>query len=795
MTVAAILSAAADAPARHRQGAACDHCGAPAAGGTAFCCSGCAGAHALIHSLGLDGYYRLQQNPRPVAAPTGERVDWAEFVTVDAAGLASADLMVEGMHCAACLWLIEQVLRADPAVRRARLSATTGRLRLEWAGPAHRIDGFADTITRLGYRCLPLSAANIAIAGQAEERELLRAMGVAGFAAANIMLLSVSVWSGHMGEMGEWTRNLFHAVSALIAIPAIAYAGRPFFRSAAAALRHGRSNMDVPISIGVTLAALVSLAELVRSGPHAYFDAAVTLLFFLLVGRYLDLRARGYARRSAQRLLAWTLNPVSVLTPAGIVQRPAQRVAVGDRILLAAGERAAVDGIVVAGESTLDASLVNGETIPRPVQPGATVFAGTINIDAPLTVRVSAVGGATLIGEVARLMETAEQGRSRFVRLSERVARWYAPVVHVTAALSFAGWVAFGGADWRSALLIAAAVLIITCPCALALAVPVVQVVASARLMRGGILLKSASALERAAGIDTVVFDKTGTLTLGQPRLVDPAAFDPAALRLAAGLAARSRHPLCRALVAAVPGVQPLDDVAEVPGQGLRLVRADGEYRLGHARFAGGGEAGADDLSELWLRRPGEPPLRLGFHDNLRPDAADVVRVLKRRGLEVLVISGDHAAAVAAAAAAAGITRWHAAVDPKGKAEQIAALKAAGRRVLMVGDGLNDAVALALADASLSPSTGLDIAQNAADAVFQGERLAPVAEFLLVAGLSRRLSIENLALALVYNLFAVPLAVAGLVTPLIAAVAMSTSSILVVGNALRLDLGGARRQP
>jgi len=765
----------------------CAHCGEPARSGECFCCTGCAGAHALITGLGLDQYYRLRDKAAPVAAADEGAVDWSEFTETLPDGRHRLAVMVGDLQCAACLWLIEHALRAQPAVSRVQLSGATRRLTIEWSGAATEADKLVATVTRLGYRCLP-AGADLAADGLAEERGLLRAMAVAGFAAANIMLFSVSVWSGHVNDMDPATRDLFHGISALIAIPAIAYAGRPFFRSAVNALRHGRSNMDVPISIGVTLAVLVSIAEMMQSGPHAYFDAAVTLLFFLLVGRYLDLRARGFARRTAQQLLAWTTRPVAVRTAAGLVHRPAHRVAVGECVLVAAGERIGVDGTVLEGQSAVDASLLTGESLPQPVAAGSIVHAGAINMDAPLTLRVTAVGEATLVGEMTRLMEAAEQGRSHFVRLAEKVSRWYAPVVHVTALVSFFGWVTLGGADWRSALLIAAAVLIITCPCALALAVPVVQVVASSRLMRAGILMKSATALERAAVIDTVVFDKTGTLTLGRPRLVPPTAEAAAALPLAASLAARSRHPLCRALVASAAEHVARDGVREIPGQGLVCDTPDGEIRLGNARFVGLQGQDMQDYSVLWLARPGHAPVCFSFADDLRSDAAAVLARLRADGKRLLILSGDHAGAVRRVADVLGVSDWQAGIDPRGKAAVIAALKAEGRHVLMVGDGLNDAVALASADASLSPASGLEIAQNAADAVFQGETLGAVLDFLAVAKQNRRLAIQNLALALGYNLIAVPLAIAGLVTPLIAAIAMSSSSLIVVANALRLDL-------
>ncbi|WP_374632791.1 heavy metal translocating P-type ATPase metal-binding domain-containing protein [Ferrovibrio sp.] len=782
---------------------ACVHCGgeigaAPIDG--RFCCRGCSGAYAIIKGLGLEQYYALRGNAalgeRPETATDG--IDWNDFV-VPLAGDKTAgyriELLVEGLHCAACLWLIEQALHAQPDVTVARVSATTRRLHLEWKGKPERVNALGAIVQSLGYRCLPYTAEGLERAGQAEEKALLRAMAVAGFAAANIMLLSVSVWSGHLGSMGPATRDLFHLLSGLIAIPTILYAGQPFFRSAYAALRQGRSNMDVPISIGVTLAAAVSVAELVRSGPHAYFDAAVTLLFFLLVGRYLDRRARGVARRGAERLIAFTARPVTVLTAEGPRQRPAARVQLGDRVLAASGERIAVDGVVREGVSALDASLIDGETMPRPIAPGGKVFAGMINLDAPLQLDVTAVGRDTLLGEIARLMEAAEQGKGRFVQLADKVARYYAPVVHLTALLSFLGWVFIGDADIRNAILIAAAVLIITCPCALALAVPVVQVVASSRLMAAGILLKSASALERSAGIDTIVFDKTGTLTMGEPRLLVDPALRPEDLRAAAELAARSRHPLCRALLAACPDAWPAEGVEEVSGGGLRRATPDGEMRLGNARFCG--LPPSDDAmpgSEICFTRPGAAPLRFRFQDALRSDAAETIATLRGRGYRMLLLSGDRMPVVREIAGQLGIAEWRAETDPLGKAACIADLQHQGHRVLMVGDGLNDAVALAAADASLSPTSALDVAQNAADAVFRGGRLMAVADFLKLANASRRLTVENLGLALVYNLFAVPLAIAGFVTPLVAAVAMSSSSLVVVLNALRLPRGQETRK-
>ncbi|MBS0520501.1 MAG: cadmium-translocating P-type ATPase [Proteobacteria bacterium] len=760
----------------------CAHCGERlrGQGDSLFCCAGCAAAHEIIDGAGLGSFYRRLEETR-AHRPIPLETDFAGFVRDAGRGECALDLLVDGLDCAACVWLIESLLARDPAVVHARVNLSTRRLSLRWRGDAGDADKYAGLIASLGFRLAPYMALAASAAEEDEMRDLLRCLAVAGFAAANVMLLSVAVWSGEAGSMGDATRDLFHWISAAIALPAVVYAGRPFFRSAFNALRAGRTNMDVPISIGVTLACIVSLHETWLGEPHAFFDSAITLIFFLLIGRYLDRRARGRARQTVQAMLALSNATAHVVTGDGRTEaRRVDRLAAGDILLVAAGERLGADGTVIEGVSSLDASLISGESLPVAVAPGARVVAGTVNLGAPLRVRVTAAGEATLLAEIVRLVEAAEHGRSKFIALADRVARAYAPVVHLTALVTFIGWLVLGALAWDRALLIATSVLIITCPCALALAVPVVQVVASSRLMRSGVLLLSPSALERLAQIDHVVLDKTGTLTLGRPELVS--GDDADALQIAAGMAANSRHPLAQALRRAAPEAMIVDGVVEISGQGLQA----GAVRLGSARFCGVAAAVDDGHSELWLARAGRAPVRFAFADSVRPDAAEFIAALHRRGLEVELLSGDRDVVAASVAAATGVDRWQAQMSPAAKVERLNELANAGKRVLMVGDGLNDAPALAAAHASISPSTATEATQNAADAVFQGDRLAPVLETLTVAQRAGRLVRQNLALALLYNLGAVPLAVAGVVTPLIAALAMSSSSLLVIGNALRL---------
>jgi Cu2+-exporting ATPase len=722
-------------------------------------------------------------------------IDLGGYVATDAVGVNRLALRVDGIHCASCIQRIERALSAEPGVVEARVNFTTRRLTLRWTGNRNRADALVERVRALGFAAAPFEDANAEPGANAEDRRLLRALAVAAFASGNVMLLSVAVWSGIAEDMGASTRSLLLWLSALIALPTVAYAGMPFFGSAWSAVRHRRVNMDVPISVGVLLTSFISLFETVRGGEIAYFDAAVSLLFLLLVGRYLDRRARGRARSAAMHLLSLAAKSATVLRADGTAAAVAiGDLAVGDRLLVAAGERFAADGTIEDGSSDLDMSALSGESQPVAAAPASRVFAGTVNLTAPLRMRVDAIGAATLLAEIVRLMETAEQGRARYVVIADRAARLYVPIVHGLALATFAGWW-LAGIAWQSALLNAIAVLIVTCPCALGIAVPAVQVVASGRLFRRGVLLKSATALERLAEVDCIVFDKTGTLTSGHPVLIDEPDRGPADLALAAAMAHASRHPLARALVRAAPEAKPTAGVSEHPGMGLAATLDGHEIRLGSRAWCdideNNGHPSVPDGSEIWLRRGSEPAVRFRFDDRLRPDAVPTVEALKQAGYRILLLSGDREPVVRALAFRLGITEWSARCLPAEKLARLAELARDGHRVLMVGDGLNDAPALAGAHASMSPASAADVSQTAADAVFQGDTLAPVLDTLCVARQARRLVRQNLAFSVLYNALTVPLAIAGVMTPLLAALAMSASSLTVVGNALRLQ-GRAR---
>jgi Cu2+-exporting ATPase len=704
------------------------------------------------------------------------------FITTEPDGSHSVNLLVEGMHCPSCVAIIENALRKQVAVQNARLNLSTKRLRVVWKGPAEMGDAWVDLINSMGYRAAPFETKTAETAEKKEEKFLLRCLAVAGFASGNLMLFSIPLWSSDTVEMGAATRTFFHWVQAVIAIPTIAYCGIPFYSSAWKALRTFKTNMDVPISVAVILATLMSVFETATFGSHSYFDSGVMLLFFLLIGRYLETRARGRARSAAYDLLQMTTGFATVLHENGTHETiPLSDVKEGMVLLVASGEKISADGVVISGQSEIDTSLITGESQPRTVDIGTALFAGTINIASPITMRVTKAGERSLLSEIIKLMESAEQAQAKYVTLADRISGWYTPAVHALAAATFAGWVLWGQVPWQVALLYAATVLIITCPCALGLAVPVVQVLASGKLMRSGILLKSGSALERLATITHAVFDKTGTLTLGKPMLTSLHSHEQ--LQRAASLAAHSKHPLSQAITKAYTGgLLPLA-VKEVQGCGLE---AQG-IKLGKRSWATQLPDDNESTLELWLAEDDAPPIRFTFADQLREDAKHVIATLQSASVKTLLLSGDRQEVTRDIARNLGIETFEGALSPLQKTEKIAELKTGGAKVLMVGDGLNDMPSLASATVSMSPASAMDITQNAADIVFQGDKLQPVLTAWHIAMFSQTLVKQNFALAIIYNIVAIPLAVAGMVTPLIAAIAMSSSSLFVIANAMRLN--------
>ena len=686
-------------------------------------------------------------------------------------------LSLPAAHCAACISTVEQAVTSASGVISARVNLTLKRVSIE-AEPQVTAADMIEVLKRVGYEAHELDAGLLsATETDRQGRDLLMRLGVAFFSMMNVMLLSVAVWAGAEAA----TRDMFHWISALIAIPTVIFAGQPFFRSAWASLRVGRLGMDVPISLALILATSISLYETSQGGHHAYFDAAVMLCFFLLLGRYLDHRTRAVARSAAEELAALEVPRARVLVDGVEVERAISEIVAGDLVRVRPGGRMPVDGVVTEGASEVDRSLLTGESLPVFAGVGTMVSAGEVNLTGPLTLRVTAAGAESSLHRMADLVAVAESARTKYTTLAERAASWYSPLVHILSFSAFGFWMWKTGGDLRFAINISAAVLIITCPCALGLAVPAVVTSASGKLFRKGLLIKDGTALERLARVDTVVFDKTGTLTLGMPEPTNLDAHAPEVLALAAALAAGSSHPLARAL-AAVALPAEVSDLREVAGYGIEARHGGVLVRMGRAEWVGADPVG---VTATYLSVGGALHV-FTFADHIRQGAEAAIAALMAQGMAIKLISGDSAGPVAELAGRLGISDWTANALPAQKLALVQELSAAGHTVLMVGDGLNDTAALAAASVSISPASALDAARTASDIVLLGQDMAPIGDAVRISRQAKRRILQNFGLSAGYNVVAVPLALVGLATPLAAALAMSLSSITVSLNALRL---------
>ncbi len=710
----------------------------------------------------------------------------------DGNGLLQSDFLVPSMHCAGCLRKIESRLNNLPFVDRARANLSTKRVSVFWREDEGTATAISAELKNAGYENTPFDLGMIdSDDGKRTARRLLMSLAVAGFAAANIMLLSVSVWSGADAE----TAQLFHLISGLIAIPAVAYTGQPFFKSALGALSGRSLNMDVPISLAVLLALFMSIYESMTGGENAYFDASVMLLFFLLIGRTLDHLMRERARGAVTRLAEFSAKGAGVIGDDGKVRFvPLSEIVPGTRIVVASGERFPVDGVVVSGKSDVDRSLVTGESESVAIGPEDTFEAGTLNLTGPVEAVATRTADKSFLSEVISMMEAAEHGKEGYVRIADRMAKIYAPAVHILAALTFLAWMVWSR-DWHVSLYTAISVLIITCPCALGLAVPVVHVVGANRLFRDGIMMKDGAALERLAEATKAVFDKTGTITLGQPTVSKVRFDNPSNAAVFAALASRSHHPAAKA-IARYLGDQPvaeIDEIIELPGLGIeakfggRLVRVGRPAWVAEISATSGNAENIQGSGTAAALQGGDITL-FELVDGLRPDAGRTMAILQKTGLDPEILSGDTAGSVKAVASELGIETAHSELRPEQKIARISQLQQNGQKVLMVGDGINDAPALTAGHVSMAPASGSDIGRLAADLVFTRDSLSAITTARYVAIRANRLVRQNFAIAILYNCVAVPLAVTGYVTPLVAALAMSASSIVVVANSMRLNL-------
>jgi Cu2+-exporting ATPase len=779
----------------------CKHCGLNTDQEQEFCCQGCEMAYKIINKLGLSNYYQmrlLNGSEKKLKPEMEDIIDIDEFV-ISENDIHHLCLAISGLHCAACIWLIENILNKQPNVIKARVNLSKKRLYLEWQGDKKYGNQLVKSIFEIGYKLYPLDEEIMTKEDQKYNDDLLKALGVAGFGVGNIMLFSVSLWFSNHQNIGNNTRDLLHFASAIIALPVIIYSGRPFFSSALKAIKAKTTNMDFSISVAIILSAIVSLFESFRSRWDIYFDSAVMLIFFLLIGRYLDYKVRRKAFSIATdfALLAGSFAKIEFDSKVKII--PLKEVKKDMIMLIGAGEKIVADGVIIQGESEIDTSIITGESQPRLTTLKDEVYAGMINLSSPIKVRVTNIGQESLLGKIIELTDNFERSKNIYVRLADRLAKFYTPIVHLLALITFILWDFYFKQGWENSLLNATAVLIITCPCALALAVPIVQTITNYKLMKKAILVKSGQALEKLNDIDIIIFDKTGTLTKGEPKLIDifliknqqKIALDIEQknhyLQIAASLAKNSRHPIAGAIYNSFDGTLLDLEIKEQAGFGLESNYQTKEIKIGRKEFCDKEINIDQSLYANYLScfmKFGEETLLLLFADELKEDAKSIITELQNSKKEIILLSGDNKYNVENVAAKLGIKNFYFEQTPLQKSQFILKKKSEGK-ILMVGDGLNDAPAIALADISISFSKASHITKNAAEIIIQGQKLSPIIEVINTAKKTLKLMKQNLLIALAYNLIAVPFAIAGHVTPLVAAIAMSSSSLIVLLNSLR----------
>jgi P-type Cu2+ transporter len=800
MNTAALAAGAKLTDATAREGT-CYHCG-EALGQSpvsqrvehatrSFCCTGCAAAAQWIHTANLDDYYALRSQPAGRALV--EQSDLAAWDRQDVMaayqravpGGCEVVLLTDGMRCAACAWLIDRALAREPGVREVVANAVTGRIRLVWNPASSRLSTILQRLVSLGYRPYLAGGRDEESARRAETRRWMLRVGLAGIATLQAMMFAEALYLDPLHQMPESTRDFFRWLTFLLATPVVFYAGFPFLAGAWRELSERRAGLDVLVSVATLLAWGASTLETLRGGAHVWFDAAVMFVFLLLAARMLELRARRVAMARVDALA----RAVPVLADreradGALEAVAASQLAEGDVVRVAAGASVPADARLLESSAGFDESLLTGESRPVAHAPGDAVLAGSVPMDRTVRVSVTASGAATQLSALLRLVQRAQEHRPRVARAADRIASWF---VLGLSAVTIATYIAWRSHDATRAFEVALALLVISCPCALALAVPAALAAAHSRLSRLGILVCRPDALETLARIDTCVFDKTGTLSDGSWRVRDVQAIgevSPAeALGIAAALERGSQHPLANAFRAHDDGRE-ATLAAQHAGLGI-AARVDGrELRLGIATFA----AGRADDGALWLGDGRAALARFEMEEEPRADAAPALEQLRSQGLALHLLSGDSADAVAHCVQALHDPfESHAARQlPQDKLARVRELQCLGHRVAMVGDGINDAPVLAGADVSIAVAGCAALAQRSADIVLLRPALGSIAAAIDTARLTRRIIRQNLAWAVGYNLVALPLAAAGLVVPWMAALAMVLSSLTVTLNALRL---------
>ncbi len=762
------------------------------------CCPGCKAVAELIAESGMSRYYTLREPPQPgTGRPAEETTEWrvfdgndmlAAFATLSGEH-AEATVYVGGMYCAACSWLIETTLMRLPGVEAADVNPITHRLRARWRRDEIKFSALLAALADLGYEPQPLAPESATRPEVAEQRTALKRLLVASLGMMQVMMFAIGLYAMDFRGIDADMQHFLRLVSFFVTTPVVFYSAKPFFVSAWRGVAARRPGMDLPVSIAVGSAYAASVYATFTRGEAVWFDSVTMFVFFLTLGRFLEMRAR---HRSIDRTVALSSllpNTATRVVDGEAAPVPVGQLLAGDEVIIRAGDAIPADGVLVSGETSVDEALLTGEARPQPKAVGDPVAAGSINLDGLVTMRVTSTGSDTTLGTISRLSERARYARPSFVTIADRIASYVVVALLIVAVAVAVYW---SLAAPERAFVITLSVLVVTCPCALALATPAAFAAAGTRLSQLRLLVTNGNAIEALSRATLVIFDKTGTLTRGAPKITATFVLDADyserdCRRIAAALETASSHPLARAFALddALPTVG--DPAVEI-GRGVRG-RIDGrEWRLGSAKFAGAGMWSEETTStHVFLSVEGQPVAWFEVEDELRPDAAETIRALEALGVGAALISGDREASVARIADELGIRERHAGCTPQQKLDLIEAAQQSGERVVMVGDGINDAPVLAGADTSIAPAHGALLAQTSADVIMLGNSLAPVVTALRTGARTMRIVRQNLTWAIVYNALALPLAAAGFVPPWAAAIGMSASSLIVVLNALRLS--------
>jgi P-type Cu2+ transporter len=794
----------------------CWHCGEPLQAGAGIraliagqprpmCCQGCRAAAEWIEHLGLADYYRLRTTPSRTLSGVTTPGNCGDDAWNDAqssrhvirelgSDLRESLLLIEGMHCTACVWLIERALGAMKGIVSIQVNAMARRARVVWRDSEITLPHILQALPRIGFHALPLDAQGLDDARRQESRTALKRLLVAGFGAMQAMMFAPTLYPDAAASLDVSTRELLRWAGFLVATPVVFYSARPFFTGAMRSLRLGQLGMDVPVALAIAAVYAASFIEALRGSGEVYFDSISMFVFFLLAGRYLEMRARHRAGDLTDALVRLTPPFADRRLEDGTLQRIAIReLRVGDCVHVSEGGIVPADGSLLSECCSVNEALLSGESAPVSKRRGDLLIAGSILEDGPVQLRIERVGAATALACVAALVGRAQTERPRLVCVGERAAARFVGLVFAVTALTVAAWALV---DPSRAFTAAVAVLVISCPCAFALAVPAAITRALAALARSGVLVAKPDSIQALAECTHALFDKTGTLTEASLSLTDVETFNGMsrgeALRMAAALAHQSRHPAARVIAAAHPDQSgnALINVTSHPGLGVSASVAGRELRLGRSDFAVAGRPVSPDYDDAVLLADDTGPIAaFRLCERLRADACAAIDALQRQGVTVLIASGDSRSKVTNIAERLGVSSWRARQLPAEKLAWLTSLRADGARVLAVGDGVNDAPVLAGADVAIALAEGAELAQASSDIVLTGGRLNAIAPARVIAQQTLAIVRQNQQWALFYNLAAVPLAALGFVPPWLAALGMSLSSLAVIVNTLRIGRG------